>query len=94
MSEKPICGQQHQNLENVKCGRVASAPRAHHGPCAKVVTLEWYYNQETGRMERSAVVNGRVEDLEVKHGGPFTPDEEVTAEVELPKPDEEGDAGE
>lgn len=44
-------------------------PAAHKNDHWKRVTLEWEFNKH-GRIRRSAVVDGRVEDLELKYGGP------------------------
>ena len=44
--------------------------RDHSGACAKRIVLEWYVDID-GKLQRSAVVNGRTGDLEARYGGSY-----------------------
>ncbi len=60
------CAESHLTKPEIKCKRPEDHEGGNH---AKRVTLEWELNKH-GRIKRSAVVNGRIEDLELRYGGP------------------------
>lgn len=70
------CASTHDVRREIRC----SESNGHDGNHVKRVTLEWEFNKH-GRIKRSAVVDGRVEDLELRYGGPVEaviPDDDLT----------------
>ncbi len=85
------CEVPNPNLKYVKCERIADGPQQHVGPCAREVVLEWEVD-EKGRAKNSAIVNGRIDDLELRYKSSpeaVEPDVEATPTVDIGPEDDE-----
>ena len=95
------CRAVHLNHPQVSCSRQEGHADEGAGPHARVVTLEWELDYKTGRVTRSAIVNGRIEDRIQEHSenGEGTilaahPVDEIAAAKAIPVVPEPEDADE